>query len=114
MAYLAKDEYTANAGQAAYTLTFDYLETTHVKATVDAVANADFTVSGSTLTFAAPTYPFVGTEALVLYRETPNTVSGLLVDYEDGTVFGEAELDRSQKQLLYVAQELADRVTDLE
>jgi len=47
-----------------------------------------------------------------VYRETPGTTvgsSGMTVDFQDGSVLTEADLDRAMQQLLYVSQESHDR-----
>jgi len=98
--------YTGVAAQQAYTITFNFLKQSHVKCVVDGVT-ATFTISGSTLTISTPT--IAGGETIFIYRDTPRTVSGLLVDFTDGSTLSETDLDNSVKQQLFVAQEALER-----
>lgn len=45
---------------------------------------------------------------LVIYRDTPKTSP--IVNYTDGSVLSETNLDKSNKQAVFIAAELADRV----
>ena len=51
MSYLARVSYTGNGSTTGYALPFSYIATTHIKAYLNNVETALFTVSGSTLTF---------------------------------------------------------------
>jgi len=49
-----------------------------------------------------------------VYRETPGTIEGseiMLVDFADGSILTEADLDKAAQQLLYISQEYGDHAT---
>ncbi len=51
MAFLARVSFTGNGSTTQYSLPFSYIATTHIKAYLDNVETALFSVSGSTVTF---------------------------------------------------------------
>ena len=103
MSYLARVSYTGNGSTTGYALPFSYIATTHIKAYLDNSETAAFTVSGSTLTFT--TAP-LDTVAIVIKRVTPTDAR--LVDFTDGSVLTEADLDQSADQNFFIAQESSD------
>ena len=103
MAYLARVSYTGNGSTTQYSLPFSYIATSHIKAYLDNVETAAFTVSGSTLTFtSAP----ANSVAILIKRVTPTDAR--LVDFQDGSVLTESDLDKSADQNFFVAQESSD------
>ena len=79
MAYLARVSYTGNGSTTQYSIPFSYIATTHIKAYLDNVETAAFSVSGSTLTFdTAPS----NSVAILIKRVTPTDAR--LVDFQDG------------------------------
>ena len=50
MSFLAQVSYTGNGSTTQYSITFPYIDVTHVKAYLDGVLTTAFTVSSSTLT----------------------------------------------------------------
>ena len=103
MAYLARVSYTGNGSTTQYSLPFSYIATTHIKAYLDNVETALFSVSGSTLTFnSAP----ANAVAILIKRITPTDAR--LVDFQDGSVLTESDLDKSADQNFYVVQEQSD------
>ena len=86
MAYLARVSFTGNNSTTQYSLPFSYIATTHIKAYLDNVETALFSVSGSTVTFnTAP-----GTDvAILIKRVTPTDAR--LVDFQDGSVLTESD-----------------------
>ena len=103
MSYLARVSYTGNGSTTGYALPFSYIATTHIKAYLANVETTAFTVSGSTLTFtSAP----ADTVAILIKRVTPTDAR--LVDFTDGSVLTEADLDQSADQNFYIAQESSD------
>ena len=105
MAYLARVSYTGNGSTTQYSLPFSYIATTHIKAYLDNVETALFSVSGSTLTFnSAP----ANAVAILIKRVTPTDAR--LVDFQDGSVLTESDLDKSADQNFYVVQEQSDNV----
>ena len=90
MSYLARVTYTGNGSTTGYALPFSYIATSHIKAFLDNVATTAFTVSGSTATFtSAPASGVV----ITLRRITPTDAR--LVDFQDGSVLTESDLDKS-------------------
>ena len=103
MAYLARVDYTGNGSTTGYALPFSYIATTHISAWLNNIVTTAFTVSGSTLTFT--TAP-LDTVAIVIKRVTPTDAR--LVDFTDGSVLTESDLDQSADQNFYIAQESSD------
>jgi len=101
--YYAQVSYTGDGSTTQYAITFDYIDSTHVKAYLDGIATSAFTVSSSTLTFT--TAPANGVTVRI-ERETP--IDARLTDFTDGSVLTEADLDQSANQNFYVAQEITD------
>ncbi len=103
MAYLARVSYTGNNSTVDYSIPFSYIVTSHIYAWLDNSATTAFSVSGSTLTFdTAP-----GTDvAILIKRVTPTDAR--LVDFTDGSVLTESDLDQSADQNFYIAQESSD------
>ena len=95
--------YTGNGSTTQYAINFPYIDTTHIKAYLGGTVTTAFSVSGSTLTFnTAPANSVV----IRIERETP--IDARLVDFQDGSVLTQAELDMSADQNFYIAQETND------
>ena len=78
MSYLARVSYTGNGSTTQYALPFTYIATSHIKAYLNNVETALFSVSGSTLTFnTAP----ANSVAILIKRITPTDAR--LVDFQD-------------------------------
>ena len=103
MSFLAQVSYTGNGSTTQYSITFPYIDVTHVKAYLNGVLTSAYTISSSTLTFT--TAPANGV-VIRIERETPN--DNRLVDFTDGSVLTEQDLDRSADQNFYIAQEITD------
>lgn len=96
------DVYPSETGGATdYALSFEYLDVSHVKATVSGVP-ASFTTL-STYMIRMDVAP-VG--ALKIYRETPT--DELINEYTDGSVLIDDQLNRSFLQSAFVAEEVSD------
>lgn len=96
-------QYTATAGQTDYDVVFPYISRTHVKVTGNFIP---YTI----LEWLSPTRIRLSTApptgALVeVYRETPT--EGPLVEFQNGAVLTQEDLNLAVKQLLYKQQELA-------
>jgi hypothetical protein len=103
MSFLAQVSYTGNGSTTQYSITFPYIDVTHVKAYLNGTLTSAYTISSSTLTFTtAPANAVV----IRIERETPN--DNRLVDFTDGSVLTEQDLDRSADQNFYIAQEITD------
>ena len=97
--------YTATASQTTFAITFPYIESTHVKVQINGVDTTSFSISGSNVVLDSGAA--VG-EKVKVYRQTPGREADakiMLVDFQDGSVLSEAELDKACLQLLYLAQE---------
>ena len=95
--------YTGNGSTTQYAINFSYIDTTHIKAYLDGTVTTAFSVSDSTLTFnTAPSNGVV----IRIERETP--IDARLVDFQDGSVLTQAELDMSANQNFFIAQEVTD------
>jgi len=95
--------YTGDGSTTGYNIPFDYLDSTHIKAYIDSVETTAFTISTATLTFtSAPANGAI----IKIERNTP--IDARLVDFTDGSVLTEADLDRSADQNFFIAQETAD------
>jgi hypothetical protein len=92
-----------------YSVTFDYLKESHITVYVDeALQSSGWSVVGSNVVFdTEPT----GT-TVTIRRTTPKTLATQLVDFADGAVLTENDLDTAQRQLLYIAQEAFERDKD--
>jgi hypothetical protein len=101
--YYAQVTYTGNGSTTSYAIPFSYIDSSHVKAYINGTLTSAFTVSTSTLIFTSA--PANGA-TIRIQRETPIDVR--LVDFADGSVLTEADLDRSANQSFYVAQEITD------
>jgi hypothetical protein len=101
--YYAQITYTGNGSTTSFAIPFPFLDGSHVKAYINGTLNTNFTISTSTLIFA--TAPANGATVRI-ERQTP--IDARLVDFQDGSVLTEADLDKSANQSFYIAQEVAD------
>jgi hypothetical protein len=101
--YYAQVSYTGNGSTTNYAITFPFIDSTHVKAYINGTITSAFTISSSTLIFT--TAPANGA-TIRIERQTP--IDARLVNFTDGSVLTEADLDASADQNFYVAQEITD------
>ncbi len=101
--YFAQVTYTGNGSTTSYAIPFSYIDSSHVKAYINGTITSAFTISTSTLTFTSA--PANGA-TIRIERQTP--LDARLVDFADGSVLTEADLDRSANQNFFIAQEVAD------
>ncbi len=99
-------EYTGNGSTTAFSITFDYLDASHIACTVDGVSTS-FTLSngGTTATLAAA--PANG--AAIRFTRTTSQ-STRLTDYVAGSVLTETDLDTDSKQAFFMGQEGLDTI----
>ena len=107
---LSYKEITSN-GQSTQDLSFDfdYIEQDHISVYVDGVQKTfstqwDFTDS-NTIHFQSGLHPASGA-IIRIERTTPSTTR--IVDFQDGSVLSEKDLDDSARQLFFISQEAAD------
>ena len=97
--------YTATAAQTNFAIAFPYIDATHVKALINGAATTAFTIVGSNVVLNSGAS---AGEIVRVYRQTPGRAADaklMLVDFQDGSVLSEADLDKACQQLLYLAQE---------
>lgn len=97
--------YTGNGTTANYTFAFPYISADHVKVNVDGVA-AVFTFLNANTVTVMPT-PSVGS-VVEIKRVTPKSTA--IVNFTDGSVLLERDLDLLATFDLYIAQEADDAV----
>ena len=99
--------YTGNGSTTSYAIPFSFIDSTHIVAFINGTQTAAFTISTSTLIFTtAPANAAV----IRIERQTP--ITSRLVDFADGSVLTEADLDRSANQNFFIAQEITDDQTN--
>lgn len=100
--------YTGNGSTKNFTFSFPYLDQTHVQALVDGVVTTAFTfLNASTLAFT--TAPANGS-LIEIRRVTPKDTP--IVNFADGSVLLERDLDLLATFNLYVSQETDDDVQE--
>ena len=117
--YLSKVVYAKDAGDE-YEIPFSYLDESHIKVSANGVlltVTTEYTISGTTLTIIASSYD----GDVTIYRETPgstqgtrNTPENQYVNFTNGSVITESDLDNSTLQAIYVAQEAMDKALEAE
>ena len=102
-------DYTATAGQTDFAFNFPYLEDEHVTVEINGVAqlSSAFTiVTTPTLKVVLNSGATAGA-AIKIYRDSRGDFSPL-VDFVNGSVLTESELDESYKHNLFVSQESSE------
>lgn len=100
--------YTANGSTQQFDITFSYIEQSHIKVYVDNVEDTSFTFVNSSR-IQTSSMPSNGA-VVKIDRDTPTNAR--LVDFSDGSVLTESDLDKSANQNFFVAQETVDEVED--
>ena len=99
--------YAGNASNRNFTIHFPYLDKSHVKVKIDNAPTTAFSwLTDSAIQFN--TAPAAGS-SIEIYRETPLNASP--VDFTDGSILLERDLDLLTTFNLYVDQELTDRTS---
>ncbi len=104
--------HTGNGSTANFSISFSYLSTAEIDVTVGGdlkTLGTHYTVTGSTLTFTSGNIPSNGT-AIKFQRDTD--ISAKKVDFADGSVLTETDLDNNSDQILFAQQEINDIVTN--
>ena len=101
--------HTGNASAGPFSISFSYLDEDEVDVTVDGVLKTKTThytfPSATTISFTSGNHPANGV-AIKFQRNTD--ISALKVDFEDGSVLTETDLDNNSNQILYGLQEHLD------
>ena len=100
--------YTANGSTNQFDITFSYIEQSHIKVFVNNVEDTNFTFVNSSRIQTSST-PTNG-QVVKIERQTPTNAR--LVDFSDGSVLTESDLDKSANQKFFIAQETTDDVSD--
>lgn len=96
-------EYIADGSTTTFTIPFNYLNPDHIKVFVDGV---DTTFSFNTAQMVSLAEPPGQGVTVRLARFTD--IENRIVDFSDGAVLSEADLDASNQQTFYAAQEAID------
>ena len=105
-------DYEADEGQTDFLFSFDYLEDEHVVVTVNGVTqtlNIHFTIdltSTKKIVLSNPITPLVGGEIVRIRRKSQPGTN--LVDFVNGSVLTESELDRAYLHNRYLAEEISE------
>ncbi len=104
--------HTGNGSTNSFAISFPFLSNNEIDVTVGGVfktITTHYTITGSTLTFTSGNTPANGV-AIKFQRDTD--ISAKKVDFEDGSVLTEADLDSNSDQILFGLQEFVDIVTN--
>ena len=101
--------YTGNGSTTAYSVPFSYRAQADVAITIDGVATTAFTWDGAGTTVTFTTAPLNLTSVEI--RRTTSQAARL-VDYADGSVLKENDLDTDSFQGFYMGQEAIDDAND--
>jgi polygalacturonase len=100
-------DYTAVASQTDYNFSFEYLRDDHVKVKVDDVIVTNYTIVTSPVQLIRFNTAPTASATIKIYRDSRGDFSPL-VDFVDGSVLTENELDESYKHNLFVSQESSE------
>jgi len=101
--------HNGTGSQANFAISFSFLADSEVDVTVGGVLKTlgtHYTISGSTLTFTSGNIPPSGTGNIRFVRDT--NISAKKVDFQDGSVLTETDLDTNSDQILFAQQEIQD------
>ena len=101
--------YTGNGSTDAYAVPFSYRAQADVNVTIDAVATSAYTWDGAGTTITFTTAP-ANLTSIEIRRTTSQAAR--LVDYADGSVLKENDLDTDSFQGFYMGQEAIDDAND--
>ena len=106
--------HTGNGSTTAFAISFSFLSDSEIDVTVAGVTKTittHYTISGSTLTFTGGNTPADGA-AIKFQRDTD--ISAKKVDFQDGSVLTEIDLDTNADQVLFAQQEIIDKLVGIE
>ena len=105
-------DHTGNNTAGPFNISFNYLDQNEVDVTVDGelkTINAHYTfTTASTISFTNSNFP--AQNAKIRFQRDTN-ISAKKVDFSDGSVLTESDLDLQNNQLLYGLQESIDTIT---
>ena len=106
--------HTGNGSTNNFSISFSFLANAEVDVTVAGVLktlDTHYTISGSTVTFTSGNTPANGA-AIKFQRDTD--ISAKKVDFQDGSVLTETDLDTNSDQVLFAQQEITDKLGTIE
>ena len=106
--------HTGNGSTNSFAISFSFLANNEVDVTVAGVLktlDTHYTISGSTVTFTSGNTPANGA-AIKFQRDT--NISTKKVDFTDGSVLTETDLDTNSDQVLFAQQEITDKLNGIE
>ncbi len=106
--------HTGNGSTNNFAISFSFLANNEVDVTVAGVLktlDTHYTISGSTVTFTSGNTPANGV-AVKFQRDT--NISAKKVDFQDGSVLTETDLDTNSDQVLFAQQEITDKLSGIE
>ena len=106
--------HTGNGSTNNFSISFSFLANNEVDVTVAGVLktlDTHYTISGSTVTFTSGNTPANGA-AVKFQRDTD--ISAKKVDFQDGSVLTETDLDTNSDQVLFAQQEITDKLGGIE
>ena len=107
--------HNGNGSTATFAISFSFLENTEVDVTVGGVLKTlgtHYNISGSSVTFTSGNIPPSGTGNIKFTRDT--NISAKKVDFADGSVLTETDLDNNSDQILFAQQEITDKLNGIE
>ena len=107
--------YNGNGSQATFSISFSFLENTEIDVTVGGVLKTlgtHYNISGGSITFTSGNIPPSGTNNIKFQRDTD--ISAKKVDFADGSVLTETDLDNNSDQVLFAQQEIIDKLGGIE
>ena len=106
--------HTGDGTEVNFSISFSYILTSDIDVTVAGVTKTlgtHYTISGSTVTFTSGNVPANGA-AIKFQRDT--SISTKSVDFQDGSVLTEQDLDNNTNQILFAQQEIIDKLGGIE
>ena len=106
--------HTGNGSTNNFAISFSFLSNAEIDVTVAGVLktlDTHYTISGSTVTFTSGNTPANG--AAVKFQRDTN-ISAKKVDFQDGSVLTETDLDTNSDQVLFAQQEITDKLGTIE
>ena len=116
MAFFSKTTLTGNGTTTDFMIPFSYLVQKHVTVkvnTVVQVVDTDYSIDEQTKRVVFVTAPPSGA-TIDIIRKTPRETANIVVDFTTGSPLGETDLDNSVLQNLFIAQELADELANIQ
>ena len=108
-------QHNGNGSTASFSIPFSFLANAEVDVTVGGVLKTlgtHYNISGSTVTFTSGNIPASGTNNIKFQRDT--NISTKKVDFQDGSVLTETDLDTNSDQVLFAQQEITDKLSGIE